>query len=149
MTRPRETSLEAWKFLVESGHLGTRQREVYAALYEIGPAIANDCFRHITEQTGNLFENCHSRFTELREHGLAVEIGKEVDPVTGRKAALWDVTDRVHPLEVVKRTPKAQQVKALVKEVADWLDGDGPISEETRKRAAVRLRERMKEIRES
>jgi len=94
--------------------LSERRAEVYAALFAIGPATANECFQHLAKNLP--FDgNVHARFVELRAMGLAEELGTKTCRTSGRKAILWDVTDRVVPLPY--KRPEDTPSKSLLEEV--------------------------------
>jgi Mn-dependent DtxR family transcriptional regulator len=83
--RIRDTSLEAYYEVLED--LEGRQREVYAALRELGPAnntmIANKLNLPINSIT--------PRIHELRALGLVIFYKKDKCPYTSKKTIFWKV----------------------------------------------------------
>lgn len=92
--RQRNTSIDAYQELRESGKLGRLRWTVYDHLFSCGPATGQECFKALKLET-----NQSGRFTELRDMGLIKEVGTLVCRVTGREVIGWDVTDRSAPVE--------------------------------------------------
>ncbi len=94
----RETSVEAYRTAMESGHIGKRQKQVYDILYNNGPLTANETYNILAEQMGGALRfdsNTRARFTELRTMGLIREVSKVKDPITNMNVIQWDVTAKV------------------------------------------------------
>jgi hypothetical protein len=94
----RQTSSEAYRYLIENDILGKRQLEVYTTLYRYGALTANEVFNLIKTTTNRNFRfdsNTRARFTELRNMDLIEEMGTRVCSITGRKVILWQVTNRM------------------------------------------------------
>lgn len=132
----RQTSVEAYRYVQDSGVLGQRQFEVYDVLYRFGPLTANEAFNIIAKEKRrpNFDSNTRARFTELREMGAIVEVGERVCSVTGMTVILWDVTDRI-PVKPEKK-PSRTEIKirkAVLEErircmrialMTGWIDGE-------------------------
>jgi DNA-binding Lrp family transcriptional regulator len=90
----RETSIEAYEYLVDSGTLAEMNRIVYKHLWHHGPTTQKKTERYYNDRTYTL----RPRFAQLEKMGLIKSIGSEPCEETGRKNLLWDVTDRVFPI---------------------------------------------------
>lgn len=67
----RDTSLEAWHFINESGWLGTARRQAYQLLYQHGPMAQFEVERF---EPGKYYGGTLSkRFHELESMGMAME----------------------------------------------------------------------------
>lgn len=85
----RETSIEAFNEVMRSGHVTERQRDVYRALYDIGPATA----RKLNASAG---DGAWKRLSELSRLGLVEEAGETVCEQTRKRVIVWRVTAN-HP----------------------------------------------------
>lgn len=87
------TSAEAYRHLVESGALTTRQVDVYEVLftnrrrYEQG-MTAREINEHLIH-FGRGHSGVHSRLRELKEIGLVSDVDKDSCSITGRMAMRW------------------------------------------------------------
>lgn len=115
----RETSIEAYHYIVESGKVAERHRQLYSIVYNHGPITANSAFNVLKQELGALrFDsNTRARFTELREMGLIQEMGTGTDPITKRRVIVWDVTKNF-PRKPPKSETKSMVIAKLAKEVA-------------------------------
>jgi len=127
--RIRQTSIDVYREMEASGLLSEKRWEVYKILYAAGPMTSNEIFQHaLLHGNPNYRHNTNARMTELRDCGVAMEIGTTVCKVTGRTVILWDVTDqlpRKPDREIVGRTRKQLEeeirlLRARVKEL-EWL----------------------------
>lgn len=91
----RQTSIEAYNYLVESGKLAKMNRVVYQYLYQHGPTTQKKTEKALGDTTDTVVP----RFAPLKRMGLIIEVGKVVCEETRRNNLLWDVTDRKVPLE--------------------------------------------------
>lgn len=98
----RQTSIEAYRAIEESGLLSKRRWEVYRHVWHHGPLTQNEAARILTP--GNVSGTISGRFSELKEMGLLIEVGKKNDPITGKSNYLWDATDRRVPIIKEKKT---------------------------------------------
>jgi len=113
-TRVRETSIEAYKLLVESGGLASANAKVYDHLYRHGPTTQKKTERYLKDRTYTM----RPRFAQLFEMGLITHVGNSTCSETNRTNMLWDVTDRKVALPVTKKKNKVKEqlgiaVKAL------------------------------------
>lgn len=91
----RQTSVEAYSTIKESGLLGKRQLEVYEIVYQNGPMTASEAFELLKQKSDlslRFDSNTHARFTECRDMGLLSEVGERKCKITGRNVIEWDVT---------------------------------------------------------
>ena len=92
----RETSINAFNKIKSEGLLPIRRWQVYDILYNHGPATGNELLIHFRKKYGTLYGNSPvvtSRLGELRDCGVAQELGTKVCTITGQKVIEWDVTD--------------------------------------------------------
>ena len=82
--------------MVLSGKLAKKNRVVYKHLYHKGPETQKKTERFFNDRTYTL----RPRFAQLERMGLITVAGEIKCEETGRKNLLWDVTDRVDPLEL-------------------------------------------------
>lgn len=96
----RQTSIDAYRHLIDGGTLSASHARIYAIVYEHGPLTINETFEHILHLLAaqRFNYNAHARFTEMRAMGILKEEGTRICTVTGRNVLLWDVTDRAEPL---------------------------------------------------
>jgi hypothetical protein len=109
----RQTSIEAYHSIKNSGVLGERRTQVYVHLYKNGPCTAQEIFKGIGCDT-----NQSGRLTEMRDLGVVEEIGERECSITGHRVILWDVTSSLPKKSAPKRT-KIQ----LAQDEADRLRG--------------------------
>lgn len=95
----RETSLEAYTQMVESGKLRGKQAEALAAIMKHGPATSAE----IIQRLGTNVNLWRARFTELAARGLITEVGSRKCTVTGRTALVWLWSGRTKPLKAKHR----------------------------------------------
>lgn len=111
----RSTSIETFHQITEEGLLTKQRLKVYRYLYLHGPMTSGEYF--FKSNNGNpvkaLTQN-RARFTELREMGAIAEIGVKKCTVTGRRALLWQTTDKI-PKPLPKKKTN-QQIIAQLKE---------------------------------
>ena len=92
----RKTSIEVYHKIRNQGLLSRRRLEVYATVWEYGPMTSAEAFRVMNRNAPikNITQS-RARFTELRDLGVFEELGEKICSVTGHKAILWEVTDRL------------------------------------------------------
>jgi hypothetical protein len=96
----RETSIEAYNRVKESGYVGRKQKEVYHVVFYYGPMTSAECYAKMRELWPSQYlgitvlTQSRARFTELREMGLLQEVGKRKCKVTRNTVLVWDVTNR-------------------------------------------------------
>lgn len=104
----RDTSLAAYRAIVDNGWLGRAQEAVYVCLYHYGPLTAQEVFKRLGMET-----NQSGRFTELRDMGLIKEAGERVCTVTARSVIEWDVTSSTS-ITPVRKISEKQQLRNLL-----------------------------------
>jgi len=114
ITRPRETSVQAFYNAVDSGVIETRREQVYAALRALGVATSNEVFERMKQdyQGPRYISTVAARFTELRDLGLIYEVGSRPCLVTRQTCITWAVVsaaDYVGPA-VVHRCATCGQI---------------------------------------
>jgi len=112
----RQTSIDAYNSIRDSGALGTLRWKVYDYIFNHGPVSmmeANLALNDDKYSNGSYT----SRFAELRHAGVIHEVGKHKCPHTGRTATLWDVTGRL-PRILTKREVILEKIEAAKAKLA-------------------------------
>jgi hypothetical protein len=122
LRRTRQTSLEAYDEIKESGTLSRVRWTVYDYLYSFGPSTGMECFKGIGLET-----NQSGRFTELRDQGFIREVGTLVCKITGREVIGWDVTSRTEPLAPDDGPSRADHLEALLRTAVGDLRRQGDL----------------------
>lgn len=104
----RQTSASVYHKINAQGLLSKMRLSVYNALYQHGPATAQEIFRHLRCDT-----NQSGRFTELRDLGVIREVRVRPCSVTGHEVIEWDVTANLPNGKVNKKSPTGE-LRALV-----------------------------------
>ncbi len=107
--RVRETSLEALRYVRETGCLNREQQRVYEHLFEHGPTTGIALAAAFGDSTGS-GSTAVKRLSELEDRGLAVVVGQEAyEDGLGRRRRrqLWDVTGNL-PADLA-RAPSSRQ----------------------------------------
>ena len=86
MNAVRETSLEAYNYIIENGILSKRMTEAYRNILHYGPVTGNELCK-LMKKPGQW-----KLMAPLKERGLITEVGKRRCNVTGYNAFAWDVT---------------------------------------------------------
>lgn len=115
----RRTSAAAYHEIVDNGLVGRRQRQVYEILYRHGPLTMNQVYEKMKTQTGYevASHGLGPRLTELRDMGVAAEVGTVRDPITNMTVLLYDVTDQL-PVKLPKKTTKDQIIAQQAARIA-------------------------------
>ena len=105
----RETSIQAYKHIMNSGVLTERQTQLYEALYQYGPAGSREAWEEIKKIHPNIPQHSiNPRFAELEREGVIKDVGKYECPYTKETVVAWDVTSKI----LAKRTKTAQPTEA-------------------------------------
>lgn len=92
----RQTSIDAYNAINESGLLSSARFQVYDALYSCGPATAMQIFNFMNKRRGNkVAANVYARLSELRDFGVVRETGTIKCETTGMSVIQWDVTSNL------------------------------------------------------
>jgi hypothetical protein len=100
----RETSAEAYAYLVSSGALARAQAAVYSALYLHGPLTRNELDRRLAGP-GQPNPTFSRRLADMERMGVIRRVGVRPCAITGRNADAWDVTSQVVPAKLEKSKP--------------------------------------------
>lgn len=98
----RETSIEAYRQLTESGELTRKEGEAAQWLSEFGPCTVNELFRRVGLRCTTVQSNLNSTVHRLREIGVARELPKRPCAITGKMAYVYEVTGQ-RPAKSQKR----------------------------------------------
>lgn len=104
----RQTSVESYNFIRESGALSKLRWTVYDYIYNKGPSTQREVVLALSQEkeSNGTFS---SRFSELKRLGLLSEVGTTECKFTGRKVLLWDVTDKL-PRVITRREQLEEQI---------------------------------------
>lgn len=120
----RATSSEAYRIIHESGLLSASRMAVYSHLYRCGPLTRNEIDRNLAEGRPN--PTYSRRLAEMERMCVLARVGERVCSVTGFRAEMWDVTDRLPQPLAKRRGPTVKSVLAeLCGEIPDpaaWVD---------------------------
>lgn len=112
----RQTSIDVYNKIKETGLLGGRRFEVYEALHQNGPMTQVETVRFLQAKKRNITDHGFTpRFSELRRMGAIQEVRERKCTVTGMTVIEWAVTENM-PVKLEKRVPKDQVIKHLEEE---------------------------------
>lgn len=116
MSNVADTSIEAYKYVLETGILEGELREVYRIVGEIGPCTSGEAFAVLYKERADkqfVLKQSRARFTELRERGAIEEIEKRPCKITGRRVKVYQVTGKPPGERVKKKSRKEIREEAL------------------------------------
>ena len=114
----RDTSIAAYNAIKNNGMLSRRRWQVYNWLYQYGPCTHNELFRHVVRGDKKLSNaNISARLNELRERGVASEVGQRPCSISGHTVIVWDVTSKL-PVEPLKRKTNKEIIKEQREHIA-------------------------------
>ena len=104
----RQTSIDCYNEIKNSGSLSKMRFEVYSALLSMGkPSTTREVY-----ETMNVLKQEATRFTELRKLGVIYEVQNRKCTITGRTSIEWDLTDKL-PVDFKSSNKTKQQKKNL------------------------------------
>jgi len=89
----RQTSIDCYNEIKNSGLLSKRRFETFEAIMKIAPCTASEVQHSINYNNGG--RDCMKRISELRDRGVICEVRTRECRVTGRNVIEWDLTDRL------------------------------------------------------
>ena len=89
----RQTSIDCYNQIKNSGLLSKRRFETYEAMVKIAPCTASEVQKSINYFNGG--RDCMKRISELNKLGVIYDKGTRTCNVTGRNVVEWDLTDRL------------------------------------------------------
>lgn len=127
--RVRDTSIEAYREIKESGLLSEKRFLVYDILFEHGPLTAGQVVLMGRKLKSVIHTSAfQTRLTELRDLGVVYEVKKDNCPLTGRNVLFWDVTSKL-PTKPEKRETKNEiiaRLEARIRELESELEKHKP-----------------------
>jgi len=96
----RQTSLDAYNEIKETGLLTKRRLQVYEYIFKNGPVTA----QQIQKALGRPFANSScfmSRVTELHQRGVIESVGEVLNYESNKMVTLWDCTKKL-PIKLEK-----------------------------------------------
>lgn len=114
----RQTSIEAFHQIRESGLLSRERFRVFATVFAMGECTSGEAFEAIEKrkERKSPLSQSRARFTELRDLGVIEEAGVRPCKVTGRNCIVWALTDNLPgklPRRISKLAEAEQQIKDL------------------------------------
>lgn len=94
----RQTSIDAYNEIKESGVLGKTKWAVYEYVYKNGPCSIKECTRYLNSDAAGTYT---SRFSELESMDAIVAVGKKICQYSGRTVTIWNVTKNI-PTKIKK-----------------------------------------------
>jgi hypothetical protein len=111
----RQTSVDAYNSIRNSGALSKLRWKVYDFVFKNGPCTAKQVHLNLREEGQN--DGCYTtRMSELRDSGLLFEVGTAKCEHTGREVTLWDVTANL-PIKVSKKDKIIAQIEKFEKRI--------------------------------
>lgn len=95
--------------------LEKKHLRIYAILSNCGPMTGEQLKRRC--KLNFYSETVRNRLTELKKLGMVIVIGKTISEVSGRKISVFDITDRVHPMDIDLKESQLKKLKSALKEV--------------------------------
>lgn len=92
-TTVRDTSIEAYTAVMESGFVAETALEVYNCLYHNGPMTQNEVWQRIDKDRKK--DSYGPRFATLERSLLIRDIGIRQCRISGRRCHVWDVTSNL------------------------------------------------------
>lgn len=114
----RQTSIDAYKNLVYSGVLAKLNATVYAYIWNYGPITQKQVERALGDKTYSI----RPRFKPLEDMGLICIVGKEPCEETRKSNLLYDVTDRIKPLDRFEKRISAKKLEVGLCQAFKLLD---------------------------
>ena len=94
----RDTSIEAYKDLIDSDILGRKHKIILEALIrankDSGPITASELFAEYLRSRNLVFSNIRARLGELRDMEAIEERDKRLCNITGKRVITWHFTGR-------------------------------------------------------
>lgn len=117
----RQTSIDAYNFIVETGGLSKKKARVYDNLYCYGPCTVNEMWQQMNGRSAVVQTNIHSTITQLVGHGVVLELGVRKCRVTGVRATVYDCNDKypVRPKEKESNTTIINRMRTLLLWICD------------------------------
>jgi len=86
----RQTSLQAYKEIIDNQELGRRQKQVYEVFAKYGELTNLEVSKVLWIPINSITP----RTNELYKKGLIEESKRDICPISGRKAIFWRITSR-------------------------------------------------------
>lgn len=129
MTKVRRTSRDAYYAIKEQGLLSEQRMMVYAALFKYGPATAGELAFSMDANGSKARKETRyvvsRRLPELRDRGVACELGTRRCKRRNRDAIVWSVTNELPKKPPAKESRMAAYERTISRqqEVIKALNG--------------------------
>lgn len=138
----RDTSLQAYRDIIDSGRIGEVQKMVYEGLYKFGPCTSSELYEHMSTGQNVQHSNIRARLGELRDMGAVKEGNKRKCAVTSKTVLTWDVTMQIPSKQCKKLSKKEKIDKVLDKLRSLYGETDDPFH----KIKIIKIADMVKEI---
>jgi len=143
-TTTRETSIEAYYKVKETGLLSTLRLEVFKILCEHGAMTAGEMRDYCGDKVINSGVYA-TRLSELLRMGVIKEVGKRPCNKTGFTAIVWDITGDM-PKALPKKLTRKEKKEAVLNKIATHGNRELPTSSEEINLYKNELREIYRDI---
>lgn len=106
----RQTSIETYHAVKNSGLIGIKQFQVYGILFASDPLTQSEVLQLMTHKDEFTQHSITPRFAELERAGVIGRVEKRVCRVTGRKCWTWTTTNR-QPVAPERKPSKDQIIQ--------------------------------------
>jgi hypothetical protein len=126
----RDTSIEIYRKITESGLIGQKQLDVFRIIYANGPLTGSQISKQMQSLgfVSHVSETVRNRINELRNMGVVKELGKVPCPITGNTVYQYDITGNL-PVRPEKKLPKKEE-RAIIKALLIDIGKTVPMSDE-------------------
>lgn len=141
----RETSIEAYHKVKETGMLSTLRLAVFKILCDHGPLTAGEM-----RKFGGAGMNSGvygTRLSELVKMGVVKEVEPRPCDVTGHRSIVWDITNEM-PVKLPKKVSRKEQKEIVLELIATHGKRGIPTSDEEIGLYMGELREIYKKVRD-
>ena len=111
----RQTSIDTYIKVQESGLLSRRRFQVYDVLFHNGPLSQTETHAHIKDAA--TLHSVGPRFAELKKMGVIIEVGTRRCSITGENVYVWDVTDKL-PVKFERKIARKAMKSQLLQKIA-------------------------------
>ena len=112
----RETSIEAYKEVLENGKINKVQKRVLELLIKEGPSTANELDEILLAQ-GIKYPKASARLGELRDMGTVDEMDKRTCSISGKTVLVWKYNGRQPTKRVRSKSDKTLAKEATYKKL--------------------------------
>jgi len=117
----RLISRQAYKEALDSGLISGMKEKVYKELYRHPNSTGSELYACFSYSSSSTSSNLTTRLGELRDMGVAEEVGSRKCKVTGQTATVWRLTNN-YPIKLKIKIPKSKIIRQLKYDIRDYLE---------------------------